>query len=736
MMESLIGRPGSKLRALLRVTSVTGAATFSLLVGGMTLTSAPALAAAPEAPVTSTPATSITGTTAVLEGTLNPGASATAGWFFEYSNPGGVLCNEGPATGLEAEVTGEALSEHAEATGLLPSSKYVFCMLARNEEGEVTQSLNEVSFETAAEAPTVGVGSVPPEFLGAFEARIEDLVNPNNQVTECHLQYGKTTVTENEVPCETPSLEGFGEQLAAAHVTGLTAATKYHFRIVAKNASAEETEGPEGEFETAAVAAPTVIEDAFGTVAGFEARMEGVVNPNNQITECHVKYGKTGTGVTENEAPCEQESLNVFLEQRVGLPMTGLTSGTEYEYEIILKNTSGEEAVGPVGTFETIAAPSGLETGEALAITATSAQLTGALNAGGEATSYFEYGTAPCVTGIGATCGERVGETGVGGRTKEAVTPVALEFPNIGTPLKPNTTYHYWLVAYNSAVTEPVHGEEMEFTTLDFAPSQIEIGSPEHITLTSAVLTGKLNPGGEASYYIEYGPAQCSGSTCGQKTPERVLSGEAQASIAPFALSGLKPNTVYHYWLVATNNGTSQPVHGEANAFKTPATAAETEAEATAKKAAEAEATAEAAAKSKLEEEAKHREEAIAAITAAQNKKYEEIAAVTASSKRQEEALKRQEELIDATSVKITKVKVTSRGVTVTFRVSEAGNVTLAGKDLKKKTLTKVAPGTHTVMLRLSGAGKTARKHHKKAAVTVTLDTSLTSVSGSMTVRL
>ena len=45
----------------------------------------PALAAAPEAPETLSPAESITATTAVLEGVLNPNAEANTGWYFDYS---------------------------------------------------------------------------------------------------------------------------------------------------------------------------------------------------------------------------------------------------------------------------------------------------------------------------------------------------------------------------------------------------------------------------------------------------------------------------------------------------------------------------------------------------------------------------------------------------------------------------------------------------------------------------
>jgi len=327
------------------------------------------------------------------------------------------------------------------------------------------------------------------------------------------------------------------------------------------------------------------------------------------------------------------------------------------------------------------------------------------------------------------------------GRSLETVKPIVLEFQfTEQPPLKPDTTYHYWLVANNGAVTEPIHGEEREFTTLDLAPSQIEVNSAEKLSTTSAVLTGALNPGGEnTSYYIEYGTAQCSGSTCGQKTAERLVSGETQEEIEAFTLSGLQPNTVYHYWLVAKNNGVSTPVHGEANVFKTPATAAEAQAEAEAEAKAKAEAekvTSGAAAQKQLEEEKTHREEAAAALTSAQNKRYNEISAVSAANKRQEEALAREEALIAATSVKIVRTKATSSGVVVTIDISQTGNVAVTGTGLTKKKVANVTPGTHTLTITLNKTGKADRKHHKRATVTVTLDTSLTSVSASSTLVL
>jgi hypothetical protein len=608
------------LKRLLGTVSVAASVTLCLLCGGMALASTPALAA-PEAPVTRTPAASITATSAVLEGTLNPGAVAKAGWYFDYSNPNGSTCAEGPATPAEPEVEGEALPEHAEATGLEPSAKYEFCMVATNELGESTPSANEVTFETEAKAPEV-----------------------------------------------------LGESTSAVMAT--------------------------------------------------EARLEGTVNPNNQVTECHIQYAKTSEPVTTNEAPCEPSSVEGFGGQGVGLTVTGLEAATEYHYRIVLKNASAEEGSGEAD-FETQAPPSELETGEAQALMPTSVELGGKLNPGGEATYYIEYGTAPCSV---SSCGQRSTEGLVTGRTQESVTPILL------SSLKRDTTYHYWLVADNGAASEPVHGAARSFTTLNTAPSLIENGIAQAITTTSAQLTGELSPGGEATYYAEYSTAPCWSLPCGQRSAEAVLRGEGKLAIAPITISGLKPNTVYHYLLVAKNAAVSEPVYGQEAIFRTAETAAEAEAEANAKLAAERASS--LAAQAQTAEESKRREEQSAAENAAVAQRANEIVAQSAGIQHQVELLRRQEELIAATSIEIVKLKVTGSGVQVTVRSSQAGDIAISGTGLKGRTIAKAAAGSHTVTLTLTKAGKKDRKHRKKTTVTVSLDTSLTSVAASGTVKL
>ena len=176
----------------------------------------------PEAPVTLSPAQEITATTAKLEGTLNPHVTAKDGWYFAYSNPGGASCLEGPNTGQEPEVQGEALPEHKTVENLQPHQKYVFCMVAINSAGE-TAAGNEVPFETLP-APA-SIESESASNIKSSEATLEGSVNPNNQLTECHFSYGISTVAENTVPCTPELLKGFGGQSVAPNpqpLTGLT----------------------------------------------------------------------------------------------------------------------------------------------------------------------------------------------------------------------------------------------------------------------------------------------------------------------------------------------------------------------------------------------------------------------------------------------------------------------------------------------------------------------------------
>src|SRR5204862_5311860 len=91
-----------------------------------------------------------------------------------------------------------------------------------------------------------------------------------------------------------------------------------------------------------------------------------------------------------------------------------------------------------------------------------------------------------------------------------------------------------------------------------------DTGSASNVTSTSAVLHGRINPHGTAtSFSFQYGTTR----QYGGQTP--LASAGAGTTSAPVsqAVVGLRPDTTYHYRLVAVGAGTTT---GSDHTFKTP----------------------------------------------------------------------------------------------------------------------------------------------------------------------
>ena len=85
------------------------------------------------------------------------------------------------------------------------------------------------------------------------------------------------------------------------------------------------------------------------------------------------------------------------------------------------------------------------------------------------------------------------------------------------------------------------------------------------LTITTATLTGKVNPHGAATtYFFQYGTTTAYGS----RTPDAAAGAGATAVGATAPIAGLGPNTRYHYRLVA-HNGLGTTAGGD-RSFTTP----------------------------------------------------------------------------------------------------------------------------------------------------------------------
>ena len=100
----------------------------------------------------------------------------------------------------------------------------------------------------AAPSVTTGAGSAASQTTATVNAT----VNPNDAtLTDCHFDYGASTTYDSTAACTiVPSATG-GAQAVVAQLSGLNAATTYHYRIVAANGVAT-ADGADASFATPA----------------------------------------------------------------------------------------------------------------------------------------------------------------------------------------------------------------------------------------------------------------------------------------------------------------------------------------------------------------------------------------------------------------------------------------------------------------------------------------------------
>jgi hypothetical protein len=279
------------------------------LAGGLAATlatSGPTRASAPEAPITEV-ATLVAGTTAIINGELNPAKRSTTGYEFTY---------KGAATAPGAERIGKAIKVATPPTGLEVRTPYTFCLVASHTEAEVTELASGLPLTSETFAAKPVLVSRTSSGVTAFEATLEAQLNPENQVTTfCRVEYGLTTAYETgSLACEQGSVAGAAEQLVSANASGLTAATLYHYRVVVKNATGE-TKGADREFTTLTLEKPIVGSPNSSSATSTEATQQAQVNPNHQKTTYAFKYA-LDEAVTE-------AAVNRRWRRRSGGPVVG-----------------------------------------------------------------------------------------------------------------------------------------------------------------------------------------------------------------------------------------------------------------------------------------------------------------------------------------------------------------------------------------------------------------------------
>ncbi len=215
---------------------------------------------------------------------------------------------------------------------------------------------------------------------------------------------------------------------------------------------------------------------------------------------------------------------------------------------IMGSNNSSSGIVEQLAPFAPATAPPVATTGAANGISGIAATFNGTVDPNGASTNaHFEYG-------VTTSYGSSVDVAPAPGSGDD---PVAVS-ATIGD-LLPNQSYHFRLVAANSAGTGT--GNDMTFSTLPIAPTVTTNGAG-NLATDRATINGTINPNGSTvtNAVVEYGTT----TSYGTSVNVAPSPGGGRNPVAVSAmLTGLVPNQVYHFRVTATNSaGTSSGTDG------------------------------------------------------------------------------------------------------------------------------------------------------------------------------
>jgi hypothetical protein len=171
--------------------------------------------------------------------------------------------------------------------------------------------------------------------IASFAANLNGSVNPHGLTTSVYFQYGTT----NSYGLTTAPQSRTGNTFLniSAHISGLTASTTYHFRIVTTN-SAGTRYGSDRTFTTLPpIGFPIVTTKPATNVATFAATLNGLLDPHGSTTNVRFQYGTT-TNYGHHTA-MQSQAGNTY--RNIAANISGLAGNTTYHCRIVATNSVG-----------------------------------------------------------------------------------------------------------------------------------------------------------------------------------------------------------------------------------------------------------------------------------------------------------------------------------------------------------------------------------------------------------
>jgi chitodextrinase len=359
------------------------------------------------------------------------------------------------AYGSKTEKTMIASMEQAQTiTGLNPSTTYHYRIAAVDEAGNISYTADRTAITASEPEPT---DNQPPEIT-------------DNKISNVTTSGATFTITTDEaalVELEYGTTESYGliktsgEEFATNHtitLTGLSADTTYYYYVRAQDVAGNQSESFTNEFATLpeqqpAPTEPLAIIDPL--VSDIQARSVTISWQTNRAADGAVHYGVGNTNASATSA------AGVTAHE---ITLTGLSPETNYSYRVTSKTTDGQTAAVEDLEFTTLADP------EPAALEIHVSEITTSIDTH---SAVISWKTSPATTGR-----VEYGTTAAHGLTTEATASGTTHTRTLAN-LTPNTTYHFQIVASDTAGNRTVTEDYVFKTSAAATPTAPAVSEPE-----------------------------------------------------------------------------------------------------------------------------------------------------------------------------------------------------------------------------------------------------------------
>lgn len=308
------------------------------------------------APVISTGASSgITETAATLSGSVSANGEPSI-FRFDY----GTTASYGSQTAsVSAGAALGPITVSSGISGLAANTTYHYRLVVSSASGTLTGS--GASFTTGLNAPEAATGNAGS--IGRTSATVAGSVNPRGSSTTYRFEYGTTTSYGSQTATVSAGAGGSTVSVGAS-LTGLTAGTLYHYRIVAASTAgsvngadrtfttSSSSSGPPGApLPSGSTSPPAVATGATNVIGENSVTLTAIVSPNGVATTYRFEYGTTTSYGSQTPTFSAGSSTSPVS---VSAVLVGLASARTYHYRVVATSVHGTSA-GADRTFLTLA---------------------------------------------------------------------------------------------------------------------------------------------------------------------------------------------------------------------------------------------------------------------------------------------------------------------------------------------------------------------------------------------